>query len=108
MNLPPKPFATPTIKLPILPTGGPTSGPAIVLAKKGNPNLVLNSSVRPNNFVSAALVFLLQAVLLFEACTSIDRTVAVLFLIVAVALSIPGYVWAFNGKLRRTPLKLQT
>jgi hypothetical protein len=109
----PKLSAIPTIKLPTLLPGGPTGIPGIVLPKKPiigelTTGQAARPSARADKFVSAALVFLLQAVLLFEAYTSIDQTVAVLFLIVAVALSIPGYGWAFGGKLRRTPLKIQT
>jgi hypothetical protein len=48
------------------------------------------------NFLSAALVLGLQAVLLFEARVSIDHATAILFMAVALGLSVPGYMWAFE------------
>jgi hypothetical protein len=52
--------------------------------------------MRADNWLSAALVLALQAVLLFEACASADWTIAVLFVIVTFGLSIPGYMWSFE------------
>jgi hypothetical protein len=104
ISLSPKLSATRTIKLPTLPPGGPTAMPAIVPANKwiagsSGPGYVTRPSLRGNVFLSAALVLVLQVVLLFEAYTSIDRTITVLFLIVALVLSIPGYMWAFEKRL---------
>jgi hypothetical protein len=105
IDLPSKPVTIPTIKLPILPPSGPTTTPSLVPAKRWDAGslvagTVTKRSVRTNLFVSVALVFALQAVLLFEASASADRTIAILFLIVTFALAIPGYLWALEKNAR--------
>ena len=97
INLPSKP----AIKLPTLPPGGPTVAPSLVSAKRWDASTfvagsVTRRSVRTNLFVSVALIFALQAVLLFEASASADRTIEILFFVVAFGLAIPGYLWAFE------------
>jgi hypothetical protein len=79
-----------------LPPGGPTTAPM------WPPFTVCRAtrfSARAQKLFSAALVLMLQGVLVFEACASVDRTTAILFLIVAVVLSIPGYAWAFESSI---------
>ena len=102
IKLPSKQVTIPIIKLPTLPPGSPTGVPTLVPAKRWDAgtlvaDAITKRSVRTNIFVSVALVFALQVVLLFEASASADRTIAILFLIVAFALAIPGYLWAFEG-----------
>jgi len=81
INLRPKPVAIPTINLP---SGGPKGPPSIVHPKQSPLGELTTGhtpplSARTNKFISAALVLTLQAVLMFEAYASIDRTTAVSF-----------------------------
>jgi hypothetical protein len=79
-----------------LPPGDPTTAPM------WPPFTVYRAtrfSARAQKLFSAALVLMLQGVLVFEACSSVDRTTAILFLIVTVVLSIPGYAWAFESSI---------
>jgi hypothetical protein len=107
INLPSKqPVEVPTIKLPMLPQGDPIATPSLAPAKRWSPDpfvasAVKKRSMRTSNVVSAALILILQAVLVFDAYTSVDRTTQSLFLLVALVLSIPGYMWAFDTSLSR-------
>jgi hypothetical protein len=87
ITLRPKLSAVRTIKLPTLPMEARTV-PVIVTVKKLVAGLANGPSVRSNNLVLVILVFVLQATLVFEAFTSVDRTTSSLFLFVAAVLSI--------------------
>jgi hypothetical protein len=103
IKLPGKKFGVPTIKLPKLP-------PSVPLLTKTVPTIVqgVQHSRRSKNYFSAILVLCLQAVLLFDACTSADKTIGVVFLTLAFALALPGCVFAFGynpfNRKRKCPI----
>ena len=84
----PKLSTTPTIKLPALPMAARIAAPVIVGVKKLVAGLANRPSASSNNIISAILVLILQATLVFEAFSSVDRTTSSLFLFVAAVLSI--------------------
>ena len=93
ISLRPVPLASTTIKLSSL----PFENSKVLTIQANNP--ATKHARHSEMFFSAILVLALQAVLLFEAFSSVDHMIGILFLIVAILLSIPGYMWAFEDVL---------